>query len=73
MTGYLWIDAICINQATTLEKNHQVSMMGMIYSQAECVIVWLGNCDIAMDRNVGDVLAAVDRRKRMERLGLEWS
>lgn len=40
---YLWIDAICINQTTVREKNHQVGMMGDIYSGAESVIVWLGN------------------------------
>ena len=30
---YLWIDAICINQRSTFEKNHQVSMMRRIYEQ----------------------------------------
>lgn len=44
LTGYLWIDAICIDQATVGERNHQVSMMGDIYSKAQCVIVWLGDC-----------------------------
>lgn len=39
---YLWIDAICINQAGTKEKNHQVAMMGRIYSSAVGVIAWLG-------------------------------
>jgi hypothetical protein len=38
----LWIDAICINQADRLEKNHQVQLMGTIYSQADNVICWLG-------------------------------
>lgn len=40
--GYLWIDAISINQETLQERNHQVGIMGEIYSRAECVIVWLG-------------------------------
>jgi hypothetical protein len=34
---YLWIDAICIDQANTNEKNHQVEMMAMIYGQAQRV------------------------------------
>lgn len=37
-----WIDAICINQTSVFEKNHQIPLMGRIYSQAEGVIMWLG-------------------------------
>jgi hypothetical protein len=36
------VDAICINQTDTLERNHQVSQMQEIYSDAKEVIVWLG-------------------------------
>lgn len=39
---HLWIDAICIDQSSVSEKNHQVALMGMIYSGAEQVLVWLG-------------------------------
>ncbi|KAL8399981.1 hypothetical protein RB594_000402 [Gaeumannomyces avenae] len=38
----LWIDAICINQDDTAEKNRQVQSMAKIYSKASRVIVWLG-------------------------------
>lgn len=38
----LWIDAICINQQDTQERNTQVSLMGMIYKSAEFSIAWLG-------------------------------
>ncbi|KAE9375181.1 HET-domain-containing protein, partial [Stipitochalara longipes BDJ] len=38
----LWIDAICINQEDVAERNHQVGMMGNIYSFASSVRVWLG-------------------------------
>ena len=38
----IWIDAICINQGVTSERNHQVAMMGDIYRKAKCVLVWLG-------------------------------
>jgi hypothetical protein len=34
---YLWIDAICINQADIGERNHQVEMMSTIYGQAKRV------------------------------------
>ncbi|KAK7733769.1 protein phosphatase regulator [Diaporthe eres] len=42
--GYplMWIDAICIDQSDDLEKNHQVNMMGSIFTTAGCVISWLG-------------------------------
>lgn len=37
-----WIDAVCIDQRNLRERNHQVAVMGRIYSRASCVIVWLG-------------------------------
>ena len=37
----LWIDAICIDQSSTTEKNVQVRKMGTIYKQASRVPVWL--------------------------------
>ena len=39
---WLWIDAICINQAEVAERNHQVALMNYIYTYATRVIVWLG-------------------------------
>lgn len=44
ITKYLWIDALSIDQSQVGERNHQVGMMGDIYSRAECVIIWLGHC-----------------------------
>ncbi|KAK8072942.1 hypothetical protein PG996_006290 [Apiospora saccharicola] len=38
----LWVDAICINQKDTDERNAQVQRMGDIYSLAESVTAWLG-------------------------------
>lgn len=38
----LWVDAICIQQSNSVERSRQVSMMGRIYSKAQCVLVWLG-------------------------------
>jgi hypothetical protein len=35
----LWIDAICIDQENTTEKNHQVQRMGRIFSLASEVLV----------------------------------
>ncbi|KAH8730896.1 heterokaryon incompatibility protein-domain-containing protein, partial [Phaeosphaeriaceae sp. PMI808] len=39
--GY-WIDALCIDQNNTSERNHQVAQMGSIFSQADHVHIWLG-------------------------------
>ncbi|KAI0095924.1 heterokaryon incompatibility protein-domain-containing protein [Daldinia grandis] len=38
----IWVDAICINQASVQERNQEVGRMGKIYSQAGHIIVWLG-------------------------------
>ncbi|KAG7288275.1 hypothetical protein NEMBOFW57_007806 [Staphylotrichum longicolle] len=38
----LWIDAICIDQASIQDKSRQVRRMGDIYQQAQRVVVWLG-------------------------------
>ncbi|KAI1339422.1 HET-domain-containing protein [Xylariaceae sp. FL0016] len=39
---YLWVDALCINQADEAERGSQVARMGLIYRQAEQVLIWLG-------------------------------
>jgi hypothetical protein len=38
-----WVDAICLDQDNTHEKNHQVRHMGEIYQKAKNVFVWLGD------------------------------
>jgi hypothetical protein len=49
----IWIDAICINQSSDNERNHQVAKMKRIYEQATEVVVWLGpsyrDSDLAID------------------------
>jgi hypothetical protein len=39
---YFWVDAICIDQASNQEKNHQVSMMGQLYMKAKHVMACVG-------------------------------
>jgi len=39
---WLWIDAMCIDQANVGERNHQVQQMGRIYTYAKEVISWFG-------------------------------
>ena len=50
--GWLWIDALCINQADNAERTHQVGQMGHIYHSAERMISWLG-----MNRVISEYLA----------------
>ena len=49
----LWIDAVCIDQTSKLERNHQVSMMTDIYRQAQTVCVYLGDSDGPLLRSIG--------------------
>jgi len=37
-----WIDAVCIDQSSIAERNHQVAQMGAVYTAAVHVIIWLG-------------------------------
>jgi hypothetical protein len=39
---FIWVDAICINQADEEEKTEHVKMMKDIYTQVELVLAWLG-------------------------------
>lgn len=39
----IWIDALCIDQENTLEKNHQVQQMGETYGKSQRVVVWFGS------------------------------
>ena len=38
----LWVDALCIDQTSISERNHQVSIMSTIYQESTEVCVWLG-------------------------------
>ena len=42
----LWVDAVCIDQVWTPERNHQVGIMGRIYSKCREVVVWMGETQI---------------------------
>ncbi|KAK4444739.1 heterokaryon incompatibility protein-domain-containing protein [Podospora aff. communis PSN243] len=59
----IWIDAICIDQSSVLERNHQVALMGDVYKLAKSVLIWLGRGDDETHRLVRQAreLAAVKR------------
>jgi hypothetical protein len=39
---WIWVDAVCINQSNTTEKNLQVPLMGDIYANGTRNLIWLG-------------------------------
>jgi hypothetical protein len=49
----LWVDACCIDQKADGERNHQVGMMGDVYRNAKCVLVWLGKAENWKQRSDG--------------------
>ncbi|CAN9295349.1 unnamed protein product [Alternaria alternata] len=57
----LWIDAICIDQSNEIERGHQVQQMCKIYSQAEEVVVWLGQAT----RETDDLMGSLQRLEEL--------
>jgi len=60
-TDDLWIDAICINQASQEEKAAQVRMMGQLYGRADLVLTWLGESTTG-DEEAFDLLNILHER-----------
>jgi hypothetical protein len=50
MERIVWVDAICIDQTNQKEKEYQIQFMAKIYSQANRVIVWLGEAEDDSDK-----------------------
>jgi hypothetical protein len=59
----IWVDALCINQDSPQERNHQVRLMGDIYRCAKQVFVWLGRPGVRTN------LLATHTVEMMTRLG----
>ncbi|KIX00347.1 uncharacterized protein Z518_10486 [Rhinocladiella mackenziei CBS 650.93] len=57
----IWIDAISINQSDPHECSLQVALMREIYSQAEDVIVWLGERNDGNDGCLADAEMIAER------------
>src|SRR5436305_11520234 len=55
----VWVDAICINQVQTTERNLQVQIMDRVYSMAKNVVIWLG-IETEGDKEVFELLAQFD-------------
>ena len=76
--GYLWCDAICIDQNNYHERNHQVQLMSQIYRKAHSVLVWLGeesrdsSSTIRILRIISTCQDAVSRASHLTRRAEIW-
>lgn len=61
----IWIDSVCINQDDMEEKAQQVGMMGMIYSNASTVHVWLDDTKLGLDLALRVVRDIYNHRERV--------
>ncbi|KAF7888769.1 hypothetical protein EAF00_009069 [Botryotinia globosa] len=62
--AFLWVDAIRIDQNDLIEQAIEVKRMGMIYSSAETVIVWIGAPRIESDAlKLRGILSRLDRNR----------
>lgn len=50
----LWVDALCINQASAGEKTQQVNMMSRIYTTCTQCLIWLGEIDDDVGGDTGE-------------------
>lgn len=62
----VWADAICIDQSATIERGHQVDLMGKIYATADEVLVWLGEDDQGTSEHAFGSLVEINTAIRTE-------
>lgn len=68
----IWVDAVCIDQKSDLEKSHQVQFMELVYYNASQVDVWLDLSGISA-RKIRQCLRIINRlgflfkKKRLSR------
>ncbi|KAF1810877.1 HET-domain-containing protein [Eremomyces bilateralis CBS 781.70] len=57
----LWVDALCIDQNNDLEKGDQVKRMGSVYSNAKCVLVFIGKDEDCMAEDCFSLVQETNR------------
>jgi hypothetical protein len=60
LTRFVWIDAICVNQADRAERDSQVALMKNIYSGAKNVRIYLGESNSMTDSLIKMAIAVDD-------------
>lgn len=69
-TTWFWIDALCINEDSTEEKNDQVPRMRIIFEKACAGRIWLGNPVPRNDKDLEDNRSeSISKRLYRESLG----
>lgn len=74
-SSHFWLDAICIDQSSMIEKANQVTRMSSIYKNAQSVAVWLGVPDPEACTPGWDKLHALYSRRDIfaRRSQMQWS
>ncbi|KAH8878711.1 HET-domain-containing protein [Thozetella sp. PMI_491] len=67
----IWVDSVCINQASDGERAHQVSLMSQIFTEAQKVIAYVGEGTAQSDRLL-DWLNGLDAKDLDASLNLEF-
>ena len=60
----VWIDSVCINQASMEDRNYQVQLMCDIYSSTVLGLIWLGEDDGYAKEIVESLRALYDEARR---------
>jgi hypothetical protein len=63
----LWVDAVCINQKSFSEKNHQIRQMSSIYSSAAKVLIWVGESDSEINEAMEFLQDSRENRDRRQK------
>ncbi|KAG4428043.1 hypothetical protein IFR05_016471 [Cadophora sp. M221] len=69
--GYIWIDALCIDQSNDTEKAVQVRLMRDVYPAAKRTIAWLGDATPITDEALDFIVALHTALKKFEHDGIE--
>ncbi|KAI0377172.1 heterokaryon incompatibility protein-domain-containing protein [Hypomontagnella monticulosa] len=67
----LWVDQVCINQASRSDREAQVTRMARIYSQCQNAIVWLGDVPPKLQTTFVEFIQTLSSaQKRQQRDGM---
>jgi hypothetical protein len=66
----IWIDAVCVNQEDEKERGHQVAMMRLVYSKADCVRIWINAPDLEEESEAVAAFKSFELGTEESRFGL---
>ena len=67
----IWTDAVSINQDDLREREAQITMMGDIYRNASCTIVWLGSMGPSEDLDAYETLTRLGQGTSIRQIVVE--